>query len=361
MSKPTPLVLSLLAAALVGCGSSEREESLDPPSTIQAPGLRIGATSAQRFGRMGGGAEPGAKAPEAQTAFTFALPAGWKTLPAQQFRDVNLEAPGGVNAWVTLMGPGAGGALGNLNRWRSQLGLAPAAESDLAALPTETLLGQSAQRIDLASADGAQRLVAVMLFEADRSVFVRMSGSPEAVQEQLPGFATFLASLADRGAASPSVASPSAAGSAGGADAASGAADPGGAGDFRWSTPVGWVPVGGSPFKLFEYTVADGKCWVSELAGDGGGLAANVVRWCGQVGIEPMAESEIEALPRLQVLGQEAVYVRLLQDGDAPGMLGLIIPLGDRTLFVKMTGASRLLVEQSPGFESFCRSFTRKG
>lgn len=353
MSNPTPLILSLLAAGLVGCGSPEREETLDPPGTIQAPGLRIGATSAQRFGRMGGGAEPEAKAPEAQAAFSFALPAGWKTLPAQQFRDVNLEAPGGVNAWVTLMGPGAGGALGNLNRWRSQLGLAPAAEADLAALPTETLLGQSAQRIDLSSADGAQRLVAVMLFETDRSVFVRMSGTPDAVQEQLPGFATFLASMADRGAG--------AAGTVAATTPAPGPADPSGAGDFRWSTPAGWVPVGGSPFKLFEYTVADGKCWVSELAGDGGGLAANVVRWCGQVGIEPMAESEIDALPRLQVLGQEAVYVRLLQDGDAPGMLGVIIPLVDRTLFVKMTGASRLLAEQTPGFESFCRSFTKKG
>jgi len=347
------VVLSLLAALVAGCSSSEREESLDPPETIRAPGLRIGASSSQRFGRMGAGSAAESSAPEAPRVFTFALPAGWKTLPAQQFRDVNLEAPGGVNAWVTLMGPGAGGALGNLNRWRSQLGLAPAAEEDLAALPTETLLGQGAQRIDLSSPDGAQRLVAVMLFEADRSVFVRMSGSPAAVQEQQPGFATFLASLSDR----PQGGVPQ--GGAGAAEASP--SDPSGAGDFRWSTPAGWMPVGGSPFKLFEYTVADGKCWVSELAGDGGGLAANVVRWCGQVGIEPMAESEIEALPRLQVLGQEAVYVRLVQDGDAPGMLGLIIPLADRTLFVKMTGPSRLLIEQSPGFESFCRSFTRKG
>lgn len=356
MSHRQIVVLSLLAALVAGCSSSEREESLDPPETIRAPGLRIGASSSQRFGRMGAGSAAESSAPEAPRVFTFALPAGWKTLPAQQFRDVNLEAPGGVNAWVTLMGPGAGGALGNLNRWRSQLGLAPAAEEDLAALPTETLLGQGAQRIDLSSADGAQRLVAVMLFEADRSVFVRMSGSPDAVQEQQPGFATFLASLSDR----PQGGVPQ--GGAGAAEASpSDPSDPSGAGDFRWSTPAGWVPVGGSPFKLFEYTVADGKCWVSELAGDGGGLLANVVRWCGQVGIEPLAESEINALPRMQVLGQEAVYVRLLQDGDAAGMLGLVIPLSERTLFVKMTGPSRLLIEQSPGFESFCRSFTRKG
>ncbi|MGA0869789.1 MAG: hypothetical protein ACO3UM_12750 [Planctomycetota bacterium] len=348
MSYPTHVVLFLLAASLAGCGSSEREESLDPPETIEAPGLRIGASSAQRFGRMGSSSSAESRAPDPQQAFSFALPAGWKTLPSQQFRDVNLEAPGGVNAWVTLMGPGAGGALGNLNRWRSQLGLPPAAEADIAALPTETLLGQSAQRIDLSSPDGAQRLVAVMLFETDRSVFVRISGTPDAVQEQLPGFATFLASLADRRGSEP-------------AAAPEGSADPGGAGDFRWSTPSGWSPVGGSPFKLYEYAVADAKCWVSELAGDGGGLLANVVRWCGQVGIEPLAESEINALPRMQVLGQESVYVRLLQDGDAPGMLGVIVALGDRTLFVKMTGPSRLLVEQGPGFESFCRSFSRKG
>jgi hypothetical protein len=352
LSYPSHVVLSLCAALLVGCGSSEREESLDPPETIQAKGLRIGASSAQRFGRMGGSSAGEMKAPEARQAFSFALPAGWKTLPAQQFRDVNLEAPGGVNAWVTLMGPGAGGALGNLNRWRSQLGLAPADEASLASLPTETLLGGTAQRIDLSSADGAQRLVAVMLFEADRSVFVRMSGGPDAVQEQLPGFATFLASLADRTSTD---AIPAA------NEASGGAADPGGAGDFRWSTPAGWTPVGGSPFKLYEYTVAEAKCWVSELAGDGGGLLANVVRWCGQVGIEPLAESEINALPRMQVLGRESVYVRLLQDGDAPGMLGVIVALDDRTLFVKMTGPSRLLTELGPGFESFCRSFSRKG
>jgi hypothetical protein len=348
--KSIPCLLVLAAAALGGCLPERRVVETGTPRVVETRLPRLGASSQQRFGGMGE-AETAAPTP---SAFGYDLPAGWQELPPQQFRDVNLAAPDGVRAWVTLMGPGAGGALGNLDRWRGQLGLGPASAEELDDLPSVPLLGGQAQQVDLSRPDGSERLIAVMLFEADRSVFVRMSGSPAAVEAQLAAFAQFRQSLREGGArpaaksAMPGPGTPPPA-----------AAD--GAGDFGWTAPPGWVPVGSSPFKLFEFRAGDSSCWLSELAGDGGGFANNVDRWCTQVGLPAMGPAALGALPRLEVLGRPAPFVALFPEGDAHGLLGLVVPLEGRTLFVKMSGPSDQLRARQAEFEAFCRSLTVKG
>jgi hypothetical protein len=343
--------------ALVSCVPERRVAEVGAPRVVAARLPKLGASSQLRFGGM---AAP-APAPEAEAApsLRYTLPAGWQELAPAQFRDVNLGAPDGVKAWVTLMGPGAGGPLGNLTRWRGQLGLPPATAEDLAGLARVPLLGAEARQVDLLAPDGSQRMVAVMLFEERRSVFVRMSGAPAAVEAQLEAFAAFRASLAD-GRPAPGQAPAQA--PAGGQPATA----PGvgtvasGAGDFGWQVPTGWVPLGAKPFKLFEFRAGDTNCWLSELAGDGGGFAANVNRWCTQVGRPAMTPADLEALPRIQVLGRPVPFVPLLAEGSAEGMLGVVVALEARTLFVKMAGPSDQLRARQAEFEAFCRSLTVK-
>jgi hypothetical protein len=53
------------------------------------------------------------------------------------------------------------------------------------------------------------------------------------------------------------------------------------------------------------------------LPGGGGGIAANLNRWRGQMGQSPLSADDIAALPRVMMLGVEAVKVRI--DGSFRG------------------------------------------
>ena len=85
----------------------------------------------------------------------------------------------------------------NVNRWRRQLGLGEATGADLDALPQGEMLGQATLRFDETATDGSKRLVGHMLFAIDRSVFVRLSGSPDVVEDSIGAFESFVASLRD--------------------------------------------------------------------------------------------------------------------------------------------------------------------
>jgi hypothetical protein len=93
------------------------------------------------------------------------------------------------------------------------------------------------------------------------------------------------------------------------------------------------------------------------LGGDGGGLAANVARWCSQVGREPPpGPAELAALPRLEVLGVAAPLVDLTGDGARRGMLALYCPLEGRSVFLKIEGPSDRVRAAREDFVAFCLS-----
>src|SRR5690606_22890688 len=123
-----------------------------------------------------------------------------------------------------------------------------------------------------------------------------------------------------------------------------------GAGGFGWTRPASWSDVGPGPGKLYEFSAGGTRCWLTPLDGDGGGLAANVARWCRQIGHEALSAERIASLPTLEVLGQPARYVALLGDDRGEGLLGVIAPLAGRTLFVKMQGPSDELRARMPEF-----------
>ena len=136
--------------------------------------------------------------------------------------------------------------------------------------------------------------------------------------------------------------------------------------DIAWDLPDGWVQAPPRPMRVATFLAGDDQsveCYVSELAG-GGGLEANLNRWCRQMGNSPLDDSAIQDLPQITVLGQSAPLLEL--HGDYQGMrggvrkdsllFGTIAVSGTRTLFVKMIGPEALAAGQRDAFVAFCES-----
>ncbi len=140
-----------------------------------------------------------------------------------------------------------------------------------------------------------------------------------------------------------------------------------------WEVPEGWgEPAGGSTssMRLIDLRFGpneEGECYVSLMAGSAGGLAANVNRWRGQMGQEPLDEAGIAKLPTKPFFNRNATFISI--DGDFAGfgasdskknyrMLGLIHSADEATIFVKLTGPKEVVEANMPQFEAFCQSIS---
>lgn len=146
----------------------------------------------------GAGAGPGTDGSDLQ----FDAPAGWKKMPARQFRLVTFAIGDSklTECVVTQLASDGGGIAENVNRWRrDQMGLPPASNADLARLPTLKVLGVDATLVDLSGhfkdtmtqrdIDRA-RFVGLICPNRDSTLFVKLTG-PEA--EVAAAFADFQA------------------------------------------------------------------------------------------------------------------------------------------------------------------------
>lgn len=136
-----------------------------------------------------------------------------------------------------------------------------------------------------------------------------------------------------------------------------------------YTTPEGWKEQAGSMMRDVNLSFGgndEGECYVARLPGAGGGLVANVNRWRGQMGADPLSEEEINALPKKPLFGQPATFVDVTGD-YSPGMgstdvkkdqrlLGLILASDAGAVFVKMTGPSEVVAANAEAFDVFTSS-----
>lgn len=126
-----------------------------------------------------------------------------------------------------------------------------------------------------------------------------------------------------------------------------------------WTVPVGWQKVEGQkPMRVATFTCAEGEIAVSQFGGNAGGLLANVNRWRGQVGLEPVAAEKLpELLQQFEIPGFAGATMRL--KGEAKHMLGAAIyeTKADRTWFVKLTCTPAAADAQEAAFIAFAKSF----
>jgi hypothetical protein len=302
-----------------------------------------------------------------QPRFAFDLPAGWTELPGSAMRLVNLRVAGDPRAecYLSSLPRAGGGMLENVNRWRNQMGLAAIDAEALGKLPRAQLLGRDAVLVELdgtfTGMDGtavpeARMLGAIAALPAV-TLFLKMTGPRDLLQRERAGFDKVLGTLRMADAAPPPGSAPP---SHPAASAPSGER-------LRWTVPEGWQAGPDRPMRLVTMSPAGAagvECYVTVLPGAAGGVLDNLNRWRDQFGLDKSTEAELKALPGLEVFGRPAPLIELRgtftgMSGGAQegyGLLGTIVPLADRVVFVKMTGPQARVQEERARFLQFCGS-----
>ena len=129
------------------------------------------------------------------------VPAGWQEVPGGQFlvAKFTLTGDGGATAAVNVSsstGDG-GGLVGNINRWRGQLGLGKLSDDDVTKLVTTIdVQGGKASLVDLSGTDARTgqptRLVGMMVPQSGQTWFYKLMGDAKVAESQKDAFTKFV-------------------------------------------------------------------------------------------------------------------------------------------------------------------------
>ncbi len=139
----------------------------------------------------------------ARPRLTYTTPEGWREGNQTQFSLAAFRTGEGRDAAdvtaTALAGP-AGGLLGNVNRWRDQLGLARWDEGQLAKeSSTLDVAGSPATYVDLSGGAGGKRIVGAVLPRGGQTWFFKLTGPADEVGRQKPAFEAFVKSVRFQG------------------------------------------------------------------------------------------------------------------------------------------------------------------
>jgi len=129
------------------------------------------------------------------------VPAGWQEVSGGQFlvAKFTLTGAGGATAAVNVSSSAGegGGLVGNINRWRGQLGLTSLSDGDVNKLVmTIDMQGGKASLVDLSGTDARTsqptRLVGVMVSQSGQTWFYKLMGDAKVVEAQKDAFIQFV-------------------------------------------------------------------------------------------------------------------------------------------------------------------------
>lgn len=148
---------------------------------------------------------------------------------------------------------------------------------------------------------------------------------------------------------------------------------------MSWTLPASWtVQPEGDPLRLIGFWAPDPErvaagetdpkpvdVSIVQLAGDAGGLTANVARWLGQIKV-PASHAEkaiADAMPVRIASGQQGIIVDFtnLLSGDltqTESIIGTIVTVGETTVFVKAMGGRTRLQRLKPELIAFSKSLS---
>jgi hypothetical protein len=264
---------------------------------------------------------------------------------------------------VPLHGMG-GGDIANVNRWRGQAGLQPAPVDALQnSAQNVEAGGQAAQLYDIGGT--SSRILGVIQHRNGTAWFFKMTGDSELVEQQKPALIEFLKSVAFTDTSTAQSAPPAEMppghpdiGSAGNIDAVA-AVPVSHDGQPNWQVPSDWQEVSGGQFLIAKFLLksagdASAAVNVSRSPGNGGGLAANVNRWRGQLGLPPTGENSTSPV---EIAGATASLVDLsgtnAQTGQPTRLIGIIVTQADHTWFYKLMGDTGVVGNQKDTFVKF--------
>lgn len=140
-------------------------------------------------------------------------------------------------------------------------------------------------------------------------------------------------------------------------------------GMMRWDVPAGWTERAPSAMRIANFLAGgdeQAECYLTILAGDAGGLGANVNRWLGQMGRPALGPDQIDALPRATMFRREAVLLE--SEGSFTGMSGGAAKEGQRLIglllvdpagsaFLKLVGPTAVVTREREAFLALAKSF----
>ena len=126
---------------------------------------------------------------------------------------------------------------------------------------------------------------------------------------------------------------------------------------IKFTTPEGWRASRGTSMSVAAVEMVDGSAKVeTTITPAGGELLANVNRWRGQVGLAPFSANELAtALEKIEMAGGvSGDYVRLV--GAEQAIFGVVAKSGEQTWFIKLSGDAKLAEKERTKFESLVKS-----
>lgn len=244
------------------------------------------------------------------------LPAGWSTQPGSGMRFATLRTDAGDVSVISLPAPQDIEA--NIERWRGQLRLPPQ--------PAD----ETSERIPLGR------------YEA---VLVDLIGETDSSKLMTPPFANRARPPAGAAAAT----------TPGGDDRAAG---------FTYELPDGWRLGRAGGMRRAAFTIGpageSAEMTVITLTGQAGTTLANVNRWRGQIGLDPIDQPALdETLEQREVSGLAAEFIELTGPADSADPQAILLTMvrrDDVSWFFKLMGPAELVLEQQANFLAFMQS-----
>jgi hypothetical protein len=377
---PNRIISVLLLGLLLSACGRDDTKSYRVPKEAPAPS-QAGLPSGHPDISAGGPAAAPAAAPH----LSWTKPEGWNEAALGQMRaaSFNVKGDGGKQADVSVISlPGAaGGELANVNRWRGQVGLGPFSAEELAkSAEAVEIGGRPAQLYDVAGAASGSgdptRILGVIQQRDGMAWFFKMTGNDPLVAKEKTAFIAFLKSVkyeAGEAAAGLPASHPPIAGEslpAGHPDISTlpTTASPAlsNEGKPKWEVPAGWKEIPGGQFLVAKFTLAgDGGAQaavnVSMSAGDGGGLAANVNRWRGQLGQTPWGETELQKQAKeIPVATGTATVIEMSgtdgRTGQPASLVGAMVVQPGQAWFYKLMGDAKVVESQKAAFTKFVQT-----
>ncbi len=370
---PSVCRLVLATSAVLALGACKRENievytaPKDLPVTAQQHHPNDGHDHSEHDGHDHGTPAQAPARPELPK-LTWALPAGWQEAPASQMSAATfiIKGEGGeANVTITPLPNLAGREELVVNMWRQQVGQPPLnGEEVKQALTDIEVAGEKGQFFEITGSPEGRptRIITAMQHgRGDASWFYKLSGDEAVVNAQKPAFLEFVKSVRFEekpAAAATAQTAPQAQTASAPApfNAPTGTAPQ----EFKWQTPEGWQQLQPGQMQVAKFSVpeqngAKAEVAVSIFPNDTGGTLANVNRWIGQVGGQPVDEAGLASLVKPLEGGPEGSLVADV-GGESKRIVGAIVPRDGQYWFYKMTGDTAAVNAAKDAFVAFAKA-----
>jgi len=277
-----------------------------------------------------------------------------------------IAGPEGKMAQVVIIPlPGASNIeLESVNMWREELGLPGLTKNEVTTEGTAVQLGDAkghlfemANTAPKAGQTFKTRTLGAIAERENILWFVKMTGEDQLVAEQKPAFVSFLRSIGFAKTDPSQLAATERPVSTNAKELPAGADAP------KLKIPANWKEKPPGPMITAAYAVAaDGgqaDISISKFPGDVGGLAANINRWRGQLGLAPLGEAEARGSAKmLEVDGKSDAYMvdltgKNARTGKPARMVALGVPRAGDTWFYKLLGDDVVVGQEKEPFLKF--------